>query len=40
MIRQAEDAFEIEAAGGCLFQSNTLKEGDFAALKEFRKDLP
>ena len=39
MIRQAEDAFELGAAGVCLFHFNALQEADFAALGEFSKNF-
>lgn len=39
MVRQAEDAFELGAAGICVFHFNALKAADFAALKAFRRRL-
>ncbi len=39
MVRQAEDAFELGAAGICIFHFNALKEADFTALKAFKKNL-
>ena len=39
MIRQAEDAFALGAAGVCLFHYNALREADFSALREFANRL-
>lgn len=39
MVRQAEDAFDLGAAGVCLFHFNALGEADFSALAEFSRRL-
>ena len=39
MIRQAEDALDLGAAGISIFHFNALREADFSALKEFAKRL-
>ena len=39
MVRQAEDAFELGAAGICIFHFNALKEDDFTALGTFSRRL-
>jgi len=39
MVRQAEDAFDLGAAGICIFHFNALKEDDFTALGTFSRRL-
>jgi hypothetical protein len=39
MIRQAEDAFALGAAGISIFHFNALQEADFSALKEFSRRI-
>ncbi len=39
MIRQADDALTLGAAGICIFHFNALGEADFSALKEFAKRI-
>jgi len=39
MIRQAEDAVTLGAAGICIFHFNALREADLSALKAFGKTI-